>query len=124
MANKQIIRSFEDLEVYQRAYKLALDIHRFSLTLPKIEQYALADQMRRGSKSVCANLAEGFTRKRSSTKDFHRFIILALGSSDEMRVWLQFCEDLGYLEAQKARSYRERYSVIARMLHGLKNKWT
>ena len=124
MTNKQLIRSFEDLEVYQRAYRLALDIHKFSLTLPKIEQYALADQMRRGSRSVCANLAEGFTRKRSSSKDFHRFIVMAIGSSDEMRVWLKFCEDLGYLEAKKAIKYRESYSTIARMLHGLKNKWT
>ncbi len=53
------IRGFEDLEVFRRAYKLALEVHRESLKFPAVEQYALADQMRRASKSICVNLAEG-----------------------------------------------------------------
>ena len=79
MATDAIVRSFEDLEVYQRSYQLALELHKLSLQFPKIEQYALADQIRRASKSVCANIAEGFARQRSSSADFHRFIILAIG---------------------------------------------
>jgi len=51
--------SFEDLEVFQRAYRVSLEIHQKSLKFPKAEQYALADQLRRASKSVCANIAEG-----------------------------------------------------------------
>jgi len=50
------IRGFEDLEVFQRAYRLALEVHRRSLEFPKAEQYALGDQMRRASKSICVNL--------------------------------------------------------------------
>ena len=123
MGQENIVRSFEDLEVYRKAYRLALELHKFSLTLPKIEQYALADQMRRASKSVCANLAEGFARQRSSSPDFRRYIVMAVGSSDEMKVWLRFAADLGYLETEKAEQYRHEYSVVARMLHGLKNKW-
>ena len=57
---------FEELEVFQRAYKVSLDIHRFTLTMPQIEQYALADQLRRASKSICANLAEGFGKQSLS----------------------------------------------------------
>ena len=49
---------FEDMDVFQRAYRVSLDIHRVSLKLPKAEQYGLADQMRRASKSIPANLAE------------------------------------------------------------------
>ena len=123
MANETIVRSFEDLEVYQRAYKLALELHRLSLKFPQIEQFALADQIRRGSKSICANLAEGFARQRSSSADFHRFIVMALGSSDEMKVWLKFCSDLGYLSETDAKRMRDDYTIVARMLHGLRNKW-
>ena len=50
--------------MFQRAYKISLEVHRFSLTMPQIEQYALADQIRRASKSICANLAEGFGKTR------------------------------------------------------------
>ena len=123
MANDTIVRSFEDLEVYQRAYRLALELHKLSLNFPKLEQFALADQIRRASKSICANLAEGFARQRSSSPDFHRFIVLALGSSDEMRVWLSFCADLDYVPKPEAERLRQDYSIVARMLHGLKNKW-
>ena len=123
MANDTIVRSFEDLEVYQRAYRLALELHKASLKFPKIEQFALADQIRRASKSVCANIAEGFARQRSSSADVHRFVVLALGSSDEMKVWIGFCSDLGYLAVEDARRLKEEYSIVARMLHGLMNKW-
>ena len=53
----------EDLEVFRRAYRLSLEVHRASLEFPRIEQFALADQVRRASKSICANLAEGFGPK-------------------------------------------------------------
>ena len=121
--DEAIVRSFEDLEVYQRSYRLALELHKLSLDFPKTEQYALADQIRRASKSICANLAEGFARQRSSSPDFHRFIVMALGSSDEMKVWLSFCSDLGYVPKSRADELRQEYSIVARMLHGLKNKW-
>jgi four helix bundle protein len=123
VADDAIVRSFEDLEVYQRAYRLALELHKFSLKLPKIEQFALADQIRRASKSVCANIAEGFARQRSSSADFQRFIVLAIGSSDEMKVWLSFCADLGYVPEEDVKRLRNEYSIVARMLHGLRSKW-
>ena len=57
-------RSFEDLDVFQRAYRLSLEVHRESLGFPAIEQRALGDQVRRASKSIAANLAEGFGKQR------------------------------------------------------------
>ena len=74
MNDEQAIRSFEDLEVFKRAYRVSLDIHRVSLAFPKIEQYALADQVRRASKSICANLAEGFAKQRRSPAEYRRFL--------------------------------------------------
>ena len=112
------VRTFEDLEVFQRAYKLSLEIHRMTLTLPKIEQYGLADQMRRASKSVAVNIAEGYGKRRSSA-EFGRYIQMAIGSSDEMRVWLRYCLDLGYVAEDQWHAWREEYHQIAKMLNGL-----
>ena len=78
-------RRFEDLEVFRRAYALSLEVHRVSLGFPRIEQFALADQVRRASKSICANLAEGFGKQRQSRVEFHRFVMMAIGSADEMQ---------------------------------------
>ena len=58
-------RRFEDLDVFRRAYRLSLEVHRASLEFPRIEQFALADQIRRASKSICANIAEGVRQAAS-----------------------------------------------------------
>ena len=113
------VRGFEELEVFQRAYRLSLEVHRVSLDLPRIEQFALADQIRRASKSICANLAEGFGRQPVSKPEFRRFVTMALGSADEMQVWTLYCRDLGYIEADMAERWRGAYREIARMLIAL-----
>ena len=111
--------AFEDLEVFKRAYRVSLDVHRISLSFPPIEQYALADQVRRASKSICANLAEGFARQGRAPADFRRFVMMALGSSDEMRVWARYCLDLGYIDEPTWRDWRDAYHEISKMLQGL-----
>jgi four helix bundle protein len=122
--NTKFVRSFEDLDVYKKAYSSALYIHKASLDLPKIEQYALADQMRRASKSICANIAEGFAKQRVSLPEFKRFLAMAIGSSDEMKVWLDFCKDLGYFDGDKVKKLKSEYTDVAKMLTGLANKWS
>ena len=109
----------EDLEVFRRAYRLSPDVHRASLEFPRIEQFALADQVRRASKSICANLAEGFGRQPVSKPEFRRFVMMATGSTDEMQVWLLYCRDLGYIESDVAERWRGEYREIARMLTAL-----
>jgi four helix bundle protein len=88
------IKSFEDLDVFQRAYALSLIIHKVSLAFPKVEQFGLAEQVRRASKSICANLAEGFGKQRDSSAEFKRFLLIAIGSCEEMQVWIRYCKDL------------------------------
>ena len=109
----------EELEVFQRAYRVSLEVHRASLEFPRIEQFALADQVRRASKSICANLAEGFGRQQQSRPEFRRFLIMAIGSADEMQVWTLYCRDLGYIEVAAAERWQGEYREIARMLSGL-----
>jgi four helix bundle protein len=117
------IEAFEDLEVFQRAYKISLEIHRASLTMPQIEQYALADQMRRASKSICVNLAEGFAKQSYSVAEFKRFIQMSIGSADEMRVWIRYGHDLGYLDQARWQRWRDEYQEIAKMLQGIQRSW-
>lgn len=116
-------RTFRDLDIYNRAYKAALAIHMISLDLPKTEQYALADQMRRCSRSICANIAEGFSKHHASTQEFKRFLSMAIGSANEMQVWCDFAKDLGYLGADKHATYNQEYKELASMMYSLSGNW-
>src|SRR5947209_17613980 len=111
--------SFEDLEVFQRAYRMSLEIHRQSLQFPRIEHRVLADQLRRASRSICANVAEGYGRQKRSKAEFKRFLQMATGSSDEMRVWVRYALDLGYIDEAVWRRWRDEYQMISRMLQSL-----
>ena len=114
--------SFEDLEVFKRAYRLSLTVHRASLDFPSIEQHGLADQLRRASKSICANIAEGFAKQSVSIAEFKRYLTMAIGSSDEMRVWSRYCLDLGYVDEATWQHWRDEYHEISKMLNGLHRK--
>ena len=110
---------FERLEVFQRAYRLSLEVHKVSLGFPAIERFALADQVRRALKSVCATLVEGFAKQAVSPAEFRRYVGMALGSADEMRLWSRYCLDLGYIEEARWQVWRDEYQAIAKMLQGL-----
>ena len=118
-----MVRSFEDLSVFQKAYKISMEIHKKSMEFPRMEQNGLGDQIRRASKSICANIAEGFAKQRYSSKEFKRYIMIATGSSDEMRVWIRYCLDLGYIEETIWSEWRDQYKEISRMLQGLYGSW-
>ena len=111
--------TFEDLEVFRRAYQVSLDLHRASLHFPKVEQHSLADQIRRASKSICGNIAEGYGKRRRSNAEFKRYLLMAIGSADEMQVWLRYCLDLEYIDQKICEQWRNEYRQIARMLQGL-----
>jgi four helix bundle protein len=112
--------AFEDLAVFQRAYAISLAVHRRSLDFPALEQRGLADQVRRASKSICANLAEGWGRRGFAPADFRRFVVMAMGSADEMRVWARYCLDLGYIDEAMWRLWCDEYTAISKMLQGLR----
>ena len=97
---REKIRRVEDLEVFRRAYRLSLDLHKVSLAFPRIEQFALADQLRRATKSICANLAEGFAKQSRSAAEYRRYLTVAIGSSDETQLWLRY--------SAESRLYRAR----------------
>ena len=114
---------YHRLDVFKKAYQLALEVHRLTLTFPKHEQYELAQQLRRSSKSIAANIAEGMG-KQESQADVRRFIRIAIGSCDESRVWLEFAKDLKYIQEAKQRQYDSSYQEVGRMLQGLVKRYS
>jgi four helix bundle protein len=108
-----------DMDVFKKAYRAALEVHRASLSFPKHEQFELASQLRRSSKSICANLAEGRAKQQGSSAEFRRYVLMALGSADETLLWCRFAKDLGYFDETAAADVAAMFSEIARMLNGL-----
>src|SRR5262249_26775206 len=96
-------------------------LHKATLGFPKIEHYALGDQLRRSTKSICANLAEGYARQQQSKTEFKRFIALAIGSCHEVSVWLDYALDLQYIEQKLYDSWQSEYLLIHKMLVKLRN---
>jgi four helix bundle protein len=90
-----------DMQVFQKAYDAALHVHRLAQDFPRHEQFELASQLRRSSKSICANLAEGRVTQQGSSAEFRRFVLMALGSADETILWCRFAKDLGYLSSSE-----------------------
>src|SRR3990170_5098735 len=90
------LRSHEDLRAYRLAMDLVVGVQRLIGRLPKEERYELASQMRRASRSVPANIAEGFA-KRQSTNEFKHHMRTAMGSANEMETHLRIAARLGYV---------------------------
>jgi len=103
------------------AYQLALDIHELTKKFPVEERYSLTDQIRRSSRSVAANLAEAW-KKRRYEKAFISKLIDCAGEAGETEVWLDFSKDFGYLDAAKYQGFMERYDEVNRMLFGMIDK--
>jgi four helix bundle protein len=113
----------EKLDVFRKAYELSLVVHRRTLSFPSFEQLELASQLRRSSKSICANLAEGMA-KQASARDVVRFLRMSIGSCDETCLWLQYAQDLGYIQADERQRLHEAYCEVGRMLVGLVKRWS
>jgi len=96
--------------------------HKLALAFPDYERYALADQIRRASRSVPTNIAEGYGR-RKSTKDFKHFLAIALGSSNEMIVHLEIMREIGYSGSDECNQLINDYTIICKMLYRLIENW-
>jgi four helix bundle protein len=122
IAKPSFAKHYSDLEVFELAFQLSMKLHHLSLNFPKYEQYALADQMRRSSKAICANIAEGFGKQRQSKNEFRRFLSMAIGSCTEVQVWLRYAGELEYISKNDANLFRHEYDKVERMLYSLHAK--
>ncbi len=118
---KNEYRGYRDLKVYQMAYQIELDIHQVTKTFPKEEKYSLTGQIRRSSRSVPANLAEAW-KKRRYEKAFISKLIDCAGEAGETEVWLDFSKDFGYLRDDQYQQLMQRYDEVNRMLYGMIDK--
>ena len=109
------LHGHNDLKVYQLAYKLAMQIFQHSKSFPQEERYSLTDQIRRSSRSVCANIAEGF-RKRRYPGMFVSKLADADAEATETQVWVDVARDCGYLPEERHREFIAGYEEIGRML--------
>ena len=114
---KTIRLDVEDLQIYQIAYRLMIEIHKVTLSFPKIEQYGgMADQLRRSSKSITANIAEGFGKQRFYKEEFRRMLVYSIGSCDETMLWLKASYDLGYIDFQTTERYIKQYKMLVKKI--------
>ena len=113
-----MFRGHRDLKVFQLAYRLAMEIFNLTRHFPREEIYSLTDQIRRSSRSVPTNIAEGFRKRR-----YPNMLISKLTDSDgeatETQVWLDFSLDCGYMSKHDYDRLTAGYEEVGRMLSGM-----
>ena len=107
---------YRELQVYERSYQAARAIYRITKEFPKEEQYGMVDQMRRASLSIALNIAEGYAKKESQ-QEFKRFLLMAMGSANEMEVLIDFAGDEGYISEETHEKAAKEYAAIGKMLN-------
>ncbi len=115
------IRSVRDLKVYKLAFEMAMRIYKISSDFPAAEKYALTDQVRRSSRSVCSNLAEGW-RKRRYKAVFINKLSDAAQEAAETQTWLEFALACGYISQDLFEDLDKQYEQVFAMLFGLEKK--
>jgi four helix bundle protein len=111
------MKSFRDLQVWEKAHRLTLEVYKFTVKFPIDERFGLISQMRRCAASIPANIAEGCGRRGNG--EFHKFLQIATGSASELAYHLLLAKDLGYLETGTYSKLETSTTEIQKMLAGL-----
>ena len=117
-----MIKSYSDLEVYNLSFDLSMEFFHLSKTFPKEEVYSLTSQIVRASRSIPANISEGWA-KRKYENEFKRHLIYALGSSAETETWLNFCQSCSYIDRIEFEKLIEKNRIVGKMLNKLHQNW-
>ena len=112
-----VYKSYKDLDIYQKAHKLAIEVHEMTLKLPKFEMYEIGSQIRRSSKSIKNDIVEGFGRRRYK-QEFMRFLVYSLASCDETSDHLVTLYETKSLDDKDRYKYFcEEYDHLGRMIN-------
>ena len=114
------VGSFKDLIVYQKAYKLTMEIFEISKDFPKEEKYSLTDQIRRSSRSVTSNMAEAWAKRRYE-KSFINKLTDSLGEENETEVWLDYSKDCQYIKKESHEKLISECDEVRKMLISMIN---
>lgn len=117
-----MIQSLSDLEVFKLAYALAMEVFHNSRAFPKEERYSLTDQVVRASRSVAANIAEGWG-KRVYEAEFKKYLTYAQGSLEETKVWLMFAKDCVYLTSENYQVLALKCDTLGSKIYRLYENW-
>ena len=109
------VADYKELRVYRLAFEAAMQVFELGETFPHDEKYSLRDQLRRSSRSVCANIAEAW-RKRRYQASFVSKLSDADAEAAETEVWLEFALRCGYIAPETHEKLREHYDHICRQL--------
>ncbi len=115
-----------ELRVYQLAFESAMEIHLLTARFPAEERYSLTDQIRRSSRSVCANIGEAW-RKRRYIKSFVSKLSDTDAEATEVQIWLEFAQRFDYINSQTYEKLTDQYDHICRQLAimmGQPEKWS
>ena len=112
-----MLKSFKDLSVWQKSYRLCLEIYRVTTTFPKEEKYGLTSQIRRSVVSIPSNIAEGYGRK--TTLDYIRMLYISYGSVCELETQILLAEDLDLIGKGEMGRLKKDMAEIERMLKAL-----
>ncbi len=113
-----LIKHFRELVVYQHAFAAAMKVFEISRTFPTDERYSLTDQIRRSSRSVCSNLAEGW-RKRKYEAVFKNKLTDAMQEASESQCWLEFSLACKYIDEDTFARLDDEYEQIIAMLNSM-----
>jgi four helix bundle protein len=116
----KLVTDFRDLHVFQISMVKSMDIFHLTKGFPKEEKYSLTDQIRRSSRSVSANIAEAW-RKRRYRKSFLYTMNVAESEATETRVWLEYSYKCGYMEKEEFMLLDDEYDKISAMLYKMMN---
>ncbi len=111
------MESYRELIVYQKSYRLALEIYRITVGYPKEEIYGLVSQMRRAAVSIPCNIAEGY--RRGHRKEYIQFLHVAHGSCGELETLLSLSRDLELLDTSTYGRVQDSQEEVSRLLRGL-----
>ena len=117
-----MIKTFRDLNVWQKAHNLVLQIYKITKDFPKEEKYGLVSNFRRSAASIPTNIVEGF--KRKSKKEYAYFISIADGSLEETKYHILLAKDLGYIKEEDFNNLNDMCDEIGRMLYGFHKRLT
>lgn len=108
------MRSYESLDVFQRADKLALDIYMITKKFPREEMFGITSQLRRAVSSIPVNIVEGYTR--NSRKEFLQFLNISKASAAETRYWIGFSGKIGYIIEPELAKLLDQTEIIIKMM--------
>jgi four helix bundle protein len=114
------MKDFRSLKVWQKAHEVTLSTYKSTLPFPRQETYGLVSQLRRATSAVAANIAEGCGCEGS--REFARFLEIALRSASETEYHLLLARDLGYLELKTYEALNDQVTEVKRMLTGFVQK--